>query len=56
VVSRVFNRASRPSPDELQLSRTLELAAFVLGDGDEPLLRFPRGGLLRVWRIQRRSQ
>lgn len=25
------------------LSRTLELAASVLGDGDEPLLRFPRG-------------
>jgi hypothetical protein len=25
------------------LSRTLKLAASVLGDGDEPLLRFPRG-------------
>jgi hypothetical protein len=41
--SAVFNRASRPSPAELNLSRTLELAASVLGDGDEPLLRFPRG-------------
>ena len=41
--STVFNRASRPSPDELDLSRTLELAASVLGDGDGPLLRFPRG-------------
>ncbi len=41
--SGVFNRASRPSPDELDLSRTLELAASVLGDGDEPLLRCPRG-------------
>lgn len=41
--SGVFNRTSRPSPDELDLSRTLELAASVLGDGDEPLLRFPRG-------------
>ncbi|MGH3778328.1 MAG: hypothetical protein ACRDRR_21735 [Pseudonocardiaceae bacterium] len=42
-VSRVFNRVTRPSLDELDLSRTLELAASVLGDGDEPLLRFPRG-------------
>ena len=32
-----------PSPDELDLSRTLEMAAAVLGDGDEPVLRFPRG-------------
>jgi hypothetical protein len=41
--SGVFNRARMSSPDELGLSRTLELAAAVLGDGDEPLLRFPRG-------------
>jgi hypothetical protein len=41
--SGVFNRASRPSPDELTLSRTLELAASVLGEDDEPLPRFPRG-------------
>jgi hypothetical protein len=42
-VSRVFNRVTRPSLDELDLSRTLELAASVLSDGDEPLLRFQRG-------------
>ncbi|MGH3589499.1 MAG: hypothetical protein ACRDRF_00475 [Pseudonocardiaceae bacterium] len=42
-VSGVFNRVGRPSSDELGLSRTLELAASVLGDGDEALLRFPRG-------------
>src|SRR5690348_4941240 len=42
-VSRIFNRPTRPSADELDLSRTLELAASVLGDGDDPLLRFPRG-------------
>jgi hypothetical protein len=41
--SGVFNRASRPGPDELALSRTLELAAAVVGGGDEPLSRFPRG-------------
>jgi hypothetical protein len=29
--------------DELDLSRTLELAAAVLGAGDEPKLRSPRG-------------
>jgi hypothetical protein len=39
----VFNRTSRPSPDELELSRTLELAASVLGNSDEPLVRFARG-------------
>jgi hypothetical protein len=42
-ISRVFNRVTRPSLDELDLSRTLELAASVLGDDEEPLLRFPRG-------------
>jgi hypothetical protein len=44
-VSRVFNfnRATRPSLEEVELSRTLELAASVLGEGDEPLVRFPRG-------------
>jgi hypothetical protein len=41
--SDVFNRASRPSPDKLELSRALELAASVLGEGDEQLLRSPRG-------------
>lgn len=39
-VSRVFNRMTRPSLDELDLSRTLQLAASALDD-DEPLLRFP---------------
>jgi hypothetical protein len=42
-ISRVFNRVTRPSLDELDLSRTLELAASALGDDEEPLLRFPRG-------------
>ena len=42
-VSRVFNRVTRPSLDELDLSRTLELAASALGDDDQPLLRFSRG-------------
>lgn len=41
--SGVFNRAGRPSPDELGLSRVLELAASVLGGGDDPLLRVRRG-------------
>ena len=41
--SRMFNQANRASPDELELSRTLELAAAALGDGDEPLPRLPRG-------------
>jgi len=30
-VSRVFNQLRGPSPDELDLSRTLELAASVVG-------------------------
>jgi hypothetical protein len=42
-VSRVFNRTIRPNLDELDLSRTLELAASSFGDGDEPLRRFPPG-------------
>ena len=42
-VSRIFQRAARPHLDELDLSRTLELAASALGDGDEPILRSPRG-------------
>jgi hypothetical protein len=41
--SGVFSRTSQPNPDELELSRTLELAASMLGNGDEPLLRLPRG-------------
>lgn len=42
-VSRIFNRLNRLTLDELDLSRTLEIAAAALGDGDEPMLRFPRG-------------
>jgi hypothetical protein len=42
-VSRIFHRPTRPHLDELELSRTLELAASALGDGDEPILRSPRG-------------
>ena len=41
-MSGVFNRTSRPSPDELELSRILELAASVFGNSDEPLVRCPR--------------
>jgi hypothetical protein len=42
-VSRIFHQSSRPHLDELELSRTLELAAAVLGEGDEPVSRSPRG-------------
>ena len=42
-VSRTFSRPSGPHVDEVELSRTLELAASALGDSDEPLLRTPRG-------------
>jgi hypothetical protein len=42
-VSRIFHHSTRPHLDELDLSRTLELAAAVLGDGDEQSLRSPRG-------------
>ncbi|MGH3792423.1 MAG: hypothetical protein ACRDQ9_16845, partial [Pseudonocardiaceae bacterium] len=42
-VSRIFNRSARPHLDELDLSRTLELAASALGDDDKPMLRSPRG-------------
>lgn len=43
-VSRIFHHSTRPYMDELQLSRTLELAAAVLGDGDEePVMRSARG-------------
>jgi hypothetical protein len=45
-VSRIFHHPARPHLDELDLSRTLELAAGVLGDAGEPILRSPRG--LRV--------
>jgi hypothetical protein len=42
-VSRIFHHAPRPPLDELELSRTLELAAAVLGSGDEPVVRSSRG-------------
>jgi hypothetical protein len=42
-VSRIFHHPTRPHLDELDLSRTLELAAAVLGGGDEPIVRSPRG-------------
>jgi hypothetical protein len=42
-VSRIFHHATRPHLEELELSRTLELAAAVLGDGDEPCARSSRG-------------
>jgi hypothetical protein len=44
VVSRVFHRAHRPVLTEVELSRTLDLAASVLGDPEPstPLLRGDR--------------
>jgi len=42
-VSRIFHHPSRPHPDELDLSRTLELAAAALSESDEPTVRSPRG-------------
>ncbi len=42
-VSRVFHRAPRPILTELKLSRTLDLAASVLGE-PEPIVPMQRGG------------
>jgi hypothetical protein len=42
-VSRVFHRAPRPILTEVELSRSLDLAASVLGD-PEPPVPFQRGG------------
>jgi hypothetical protein len=42
-VSRIFHHPTRPHFDELDLSRTLEMAAAVLGDHDESITRSPRG-------------
>jgi hypothetical protein len=42
-VSRVFHRAPRPILTELELSRSLDLAASVLGD-PEPVMPMQRGG------------
>jgi hypothetical protein len=41
-VSRIFHHPTRPHLDEMDLSRTLELAAAALGDQDEPIMRSPR--------------
>jgi hypothetical protein len=43
LVSRIFHRPARPRLDELDLSRTLELAAAALGDHDESITRSARG-------------
>ena len=40
-VSRIFRQASRSHLDELELSRTLELAAAALGDLDESIIKCP---------------
>jgi hypothetical protein len=45
-VSRIFHHATRPHLNELDLARTLELAAAALGGPDEPTLRSPRGAPL----------
>ena len=45
-VSRIFHYSTRPYLEELDLSRTLKLAAAVLGGGDEPIVRSPRGAHL----------
>jgi hypothetical protein len=42
-VSRIFHHPTRPHVNELDLSRTLELAAAVLGASDEPNVRSLRG-------------
>lgn len=45
-MSRIFHHPTRPHLDELDLSRTLTLAAAALDNRDEPIMRSPRG--LRV--------
>jgi hypothetical protein len=42
-VSRIFHHPNRPHLEELALSRTLELAAAMLGGSDEPIVRSSRG-------------
>jgi hypothetical protein len=42
-LSRIFHHTARPNLDELDLSRTLVLAAAALGDDEEPITRSPRG-------------
>jgi hypothetical protein len=45
-VSRIFHHPTRPHLDELELSRTLELAAAALDDHDELTVRSRRGSRL----------
>lgn len=42
-VSQIFHHSTRPHLEELNLSRTLEMAAAALGGGDAPNVRSPRG-------------
>src|SRR5438309_262475 len=42
-VSRIFHHSTRSYLDELELSRTLELAAAAFGGGEAPIVRSPRG-------------
>jgi hypothetical protein len=42
-VSKIFDRSTRPALEELELSRTLELAAAIFGGGEEPIMRSSRG-------------
>jgi hypothetical protein len=42
-MSRVFHHPTRPHLDELDLPRTLTLAAAALDNRDEPIMRSPRG-------------
>jgi hypothetical protein len=42
-VSQIFDRSTRPALEELELSRTLELAAAIFGGGEEPIVRSSRG-------------
>jgi hypothetical protein len=42
-VSRIFDQTSRPHLDELELSRTLELATAALGDQGRPITHSRRG-------------
>jgi hypothetical protein len=51
-VSRIFHHPTRPHLEELDLSRTLEMAAAVFDDGNEPTVRSPRGS--RVVRNRQR--
>ena len=41
--SRIFHHSTRPHLDEMELSRTLELAAAACGDGEEPVMRSAGG-------------